>query len=574
MKQMRDSGLGVPARRLAVALSACTPRSFLAAGYPLQSLTRNALVLLVACFSSLKSTGQFQLEWAAEYVHAPNHIHTGLDMHVDPNGAVYLYGYSRSDAGVNTGILLKNVAGEWVWSLELPIQNIYGSMCVDHSGNLLISTSASAPSIGEHYRTMKVSPDGVILWTADFDGGVIPDGGDRPYAVAIGPDNSVFVTGWSEVVPFQHNAVTVKYDSLGNELWHVHYDHVQGDGTSEQGNAVLTDASGNVYVIGQTHDPSAEVYYLFALKYSESGTLQWEYLHPGGTFTDGRRAVWRPDGTIAIGGAYYVDGQGDLLCDVLDTAGTLQWSSTYDAPGDWQGTDWFRDIAIDGDGSVLLTGTQFNGSGIHDDYLTLKYNATGDLLWARSYNGSTGHDDGYGITVDDQGSVFVTGRSRQNSSSVLASIATMQYDAEGNLIWSGIYDEEGEGWYRPNWECSVSRAIDGKLVVAGAQENSGIGGTGALVLLSYGIQTSVTERTTNSFLVYPNPCNGSVNLNIPCTGQFAWIIYDPASRPCRRGNATNCGFSTLLLRNLTPGIYVLKIDALDYHVSQLLIIEP
>jgi len=34
--------LGVPARRLAVALFAASPRSFLAVGFPLQSLTRNA----------------------------------------------------------------------------------------------------------------------------------------------------------------------------------------------------------------------------------------------------------------------------------------------------------------------------------------------------------------------------------------------------------------------------------------------------------------------------------------------------------------------------------------------------
>ena len=514
------------------------------------------------------------MEWAAEYVHAPEQIHTGLDMHVDPDGTVYLYGYSRSDAGVNTGVLIKNIDGEWVWSLELPTQNIYGSMCVDHSGNILIATSASAPSIGEHYRTMKISPDGVILWTADFDGGVIPGGWDRPYAVAVDPDNAVFVTGWSEVVPFQHNVVTLKYDSLGNELWHVHYDHVQGDGTSEQGNDLLTDASGNVYVIGQTHDPSVELYYLFALKYSSSGTLLWEYLHPGGTLTETRRAEWRPDGTIAIGGAYYVDGQGDLLCDVLDTTGALLWSATYNAPGDWQGTDWFRDIAVGQDGTVLLTGTQFNGSGILDDYLTVKYSSTGEQLWARSYNGSTGHDDGYGVTVDEQGNTFVAGRSRQNSSSVLASIATLQYDAEGNLSWSGLYDEDGAGWYRPNWRHSVSRAIDGKLLVAGAQENSGIGGTGALVLLCYGVATSVTDRSTNSFLTYPNPSNGNILIKIRCSGRYDWKVYDPASRLCLQGTGSKCGLAPLTLRGLAPGTYVLKLDALDFHASQLLIIEP
>ena len=533
-----------------------------------------ATTTLLLSVLPLLSRGQFQMEWAAEYAHAPNHIHTGLDMHVDPNGTVYLYGYSRSDAGVNTGVLLKNVAGEWVWTLELPTQNIYGTMCVDHSGNLLIATSSIAPSIGEHYRTMKISPNGVILWTVDLDGGVIPGGLDRPYAVAVGSDNAVFVSGWSEVVLYQHNAVTVKYDSLGNELWHVHYDHVQGGGTSEQGNALLTDDLGNVYVIGQTQDVSADVYFLFAIKYSSTGTLLWEYLHPGETFTDGRRAHWRPDGTIAIGGAYYVDGQGDLLCDVIDTTGVLQWSATYNALGGWQGTDWLNDIAVGGDGSVLLTGTQFNGSGIHDDYVTVKYSIAGELLWAQSYNGSTGHDGGYGITVDDQANVFVVGRSRQNSPSVLASIATVGYDPDGNLTWSGVYDEEGEGWYRPTWSNSVSRAVEGKLLVAGAQENSSIGGNGALVLLCYGMQASVADRAKGSFLMYPNPCDDSVNVNVPCAGQFTWTIYDTAGRPCRRGSATNCGLSSLILQDLAPGTYILKLDAADLNASQLLIIEP
>ncbi|HRH68482.1 MAG TPA: SBBP repeat-containing protein [Flavobacteriales bacterium] len=534
----------------------------------------HAAIILVLSAAPLLSLGQFQMEWTAEYVHAPEQIHTGLDMHVDPNGTVYLYGYSRSDAGVNTGVLLKNVEGEWVWSLELPVQNIYGSMSVDHSGNILIATSGSAPSIGEHYRTMKISPDGVVLWTADFDGGVIPGGWDRSYAIAVGPDNSVFVTGWSEVVPFQHNAVTLKYDSLGNELWYVYYDHVQGAGTSEQGNDLLIDASGNVYVIGQTHELSAEQYYLFALKYSSSGALLWEYLHPGETFTDGRRAEWRPDGTIAIGGAYYLDGQGDLLCDVLDTTGALQWSATYNAPGDWQGTDWFRDIAVGEDGTVLLTGTQFNGSGILDDYLTVKYSSTGELLWARSYNGSTGHDDGYGVAVDEQGNVFVAGRSSQNSSSVLASIATLQYDTEGNLTWSDVYNEEGAGWYRPNWRNSASREVEGKLLVAGAQENSGIGGTGALVLLCYGTNTSTEDRSTSSFGLFPNPARNLIHVDVPCSGMFDWTLLDPIGRVLMKGRAIPCGSMTIDFRDLASGSYLLHVDGTVIHASQKVMVVP
>ena len=62
MEQMRDivfGSLGVSAQRLTVALSASSPRSFLAVGFPLQSLTRNAaLVLCLVFLSSQKVSAQ------------------------------------------------------------------------------------------------------------------------------------------------------------------------------------------------------------------------------------------------------------------------------------------------------------------------------------------------------------------------------------------------------------------------------------------------------------------------------------------------------------------------------------
>jgi len=85
MEQMRDSGLGVPARRLAVALSAASPRAdYRAVGFPLQSLTRNAaaiirLFVIVPFLSSCSDHGesatqgciaQFTLEEDIQFVNA------------------------------------------------------------------------------------------------------------------------------------------------------------------------------------------------------------------------------------------------------------------------------------------------------------------------------------------------------------------------------------------------------------------------------------------------------------------------------------------------------------------------
>ena len=85
MEQKRDSGLGVSARRLAVALSATSPRAdYHAVGFPLQSLTRNAatiirLFVIVPFLGSCSDHGesatqrcitQFTLEEDIQFVNA------------------------------------------------------------------------------------------------------------------------------------------------------------------------------------------------------------------------------------------------------------------------------------------------------------------------------------------------------------------------------------------------------------------------------------------------------------------------------------------------------------------------
>ena len=77
----------------------------------------------------------------------------------------------------------------------------------------------------------------------------------------------------------------------------------------------------------------------------------------------------------------------------VDTA----WVRRYNGTGN--ASDYARAMAVDNAGNVYVTGnTANNENWPYDyDYLTVKYNTSGDLLWASTYAGpgATQNNDDY-----------------------------------------------------------------------------------------------------------------------------------------------------------------------------------
>jgi hypothetical protein len=80
--------------------------------------------------------------------------------------------------------------------------------------------------------------------------------------------------------------------------------------------------------------------------------------------------------------------------------------------------DYGQSIATDVNGNVYVTGyfyspsltfgtTTLTNMGLYDIFV-VKYDANGNVLWAKS-TGGTHLDEGYGISTDANGNVFVTG---------------------------------------------------------------------------------------------------------------------------------------------------------------------
>ncbi len=119
--------------------------------------------------------------------------------------------------------------------------------------------------------------------------------------------------------------------------------------------------------------------------------------------------------------------------------------------------DGASSIATDGSENLYITGsfssdsitygsTTLVNAGATDsfpDMFVAKYDAFGNVLWAKS-SGGTGRDEGKSIATDDNGNVYVTG---YFSSSIIFGndtlintgnkfIFVVKYDASGNVLWA------------------------------------------------------------------------------------------------------------------------------------------
>ncbi|UCG70111.1 MAG: SBBP repeat-containing protein [Thermoplasmata archaeon] len=128
------------------------------------------------------------------------------------------------------------------------------------------------------------------------------------------------------------------------------------------------------------------------------------------------------------------EGDIDYLTIKYDTSGNILWSARYDSPsGDCK--DLARAIAVDSYGNVYVTGISaerrpHSQGGNHsvNDYATIKYDPEGNELWVARYTPTPFADNGAcDIAIDESsGNVYVTGDS-----------GTVAYDSSGNQLWVG-----------------------------------------------------------------------------------------------------------------------------------------
>jgi len=212
-----------------------------------------------------------------------------------------------------------------------------------------------------------------------------------------------------------------------------------GGTAADQGNAVATDASGNLYIAGKftgTATFSSAILIsqgsedIFISKFTPDGSLVWAKSY-GSTGADEALSVnVAPSGSIYLSGVYggamtfgssSITGKGgrDIFLAKLDADGDPVWAKGYGGTGDDRAyavsLDAQENVYAGGIISVTTTnnakidfeGVELSSSGNYDMFIA-KFDKDGGFKWVRGF-GSTGDDRVHALVADDLGNIYATG---------------------------------------------------------------------------------------------------------------------------------------------------------------------
>jgi hypothetical protein len=289
---------------------------------------------------------------------------------------------------------------------------------------------------------------------------------------------------------------------------------ILGAVSSDHGNAVTTDVSGNVYVTGDfqgavnfgldfgTSDikTSAGEWDIFITKINANGTYGWTKI-VGGTVKDFGNAITTDSsanvyvagyfsGTVNFGLDFGTSdiktsaGGSDISITKINANGTYGWTKVMGGTV----SDYAYAVITDSSGNVYITG-YFNGTvnfgldfGTSDiktsaggwDIFITKINANGTYGWTKIMGG-TGEDFGHSITTDSSGNVYVTGcfvgtvnfgldfgTTDTKTSAGASDTFITKINANGTYAWTkimgGTFDE---------WGYSIATNSSGNVYVTG-----------------------------------------------------------------------------------------------------------
>lgn len=369
----------------------------------------------------------------------------------DASSNVYLGGYTSSNnataiattgayqivlGGIADAILVKfNSAGVRQWGTYYGgAGGDYGYSCsTDASGNVnfvgqTASTGTVLASTGTHQTNhnggtwdaflVQFNASGIRQW-GTYYGGSGDDWGLCSCTDAYG--NTYLTAGTTSSVgtniatPGSYQSVIgggtgdaylVKFNSVGVRQWGTYY----GGAGGESGQSCCTDASGNIYLVGQTD--------------SNTGTLI---------------------ATIGSHQSTYGGGTLDAFLVKFNNAGQRQWATYYGGTGDERGyccaTDTFGNVYLAGEtgsntGTIVASPGSHQsiyGGGFNDAFL-VKFDSTGKRQWG-TYYGDVNSDYGQSCFTDIKGNIYLSGYTSSNTGTAIATIGSHQSTYGG-----GTYD--------------------------------------------------------------------------------------------------------------------------------------
>lgn len=276
------------------------------------------------------------------------------------------------------------------------------------------------------------------------------------------------------------DAFIVKFDSTGNRLWATYY----GGTGADIGQSIATDSWGNIYLTGYTTSNSGISWQgfqntysggrdAFIVKFDSSGNRIWATYYGGNNSDSGEGIVIDDLGNVYLAGYtntniasiiasdgfqnIFGGGSNDAFLVKFDSFGNRIWATYYGGTDSDVGTS----LDIDNNGNIYLGGITKSdsnissggfqntyGGGYEGDAFVVKFDSTGNRLWATYYGGQDG-DLVNSVATDTFGNLFLAGYTYSPTgiaSGGFQNILVGNYDAflvkfdsSGNRLWGTYY---------------------------------------------------------------------------------------------------------------------------------------
>ncbi|HEY5649444.1 MAG TPA: SBBP repeat-containing protein [Nitrospiria bacterium] len=395
-----------------------------------------------------------------------------MSLALGPDGAVYLYGFTRSDDFPVDTMLATNFFSDVIVKIDNPDTQ---GWVARHSGpgedfsiDVLTDTQGNSIVVGDSYNGLDYD---IAIIKYDSNGNIFCQGTsgetgseEGARAAVIDSLGNTTITGWwsdGSNIDF----VTVQFNSSCQRQWVDRFD----GGINDEAGGIAVDSSGNLYVTG--HSYNGQNFDYLTLKYSQDGRVKWRNpprFDRGGDDKARFIAVDPSDEIIVSGFSESADQ--DFVTVKYDSKGDLLWEAETNV-----GTNENpAGLAVDGSGNIYMTGRSF--TGLSTDYITAKYDSQGGTAWERSYD-NLGSDFPMDLAVDNAGSVYVTGGSYNGRDS---DFATVKYDSLGTEVWVNRYDNftmdsSGQPFVMEDTGREIFVDSSGNIIVSGGSFGRGYG---------------------------------------------------------------------------------------------------
>ncbi|MFZ1323253.1 MAG: SBBP repeat-containing protein [Ignavibacteria bacterium] len=512
------------------------------------------LCLSILIFTQDNANSQISQQWAQRYNGSGNGIDEAYSSAIDNDGNVYVTGKSfLSASNYDFATVKYNSNGVQLWVKRY--DNVGGidegiSIALDNSGNVYVTGKSQGGASNSNFVTIKYNSNGDELWLRSYNG--LGNGIDNPVFINVDNNGNVYVTGisWGGS---SYDIATLKYNSNGVNEYAIRYN---GTGNGDDFPVSMhTDNNGFVYVTGGS-EGTGTGYDVVTIMYLQNGNANWirRYNGPDNSYDFGRSITTDDNGNIIVTGeSNYTNSGYDYTTLKYNQSGDLLWASSYNGTGN--GDDLGVSVKTDDQNNIYVTGSS-NGVGTNEDYVTLKYNSAGTQQWMQRFNGTgNGRDVPKAMVKGNDNSIYITGASLFSGN---YDYATVKYDTSGVERWVRTYNGNGSGL-----DAATSIAINNQEFVVVTGLSYGGSGTGydyASVKYSQstGIQ-NISNEIPGEFMLhqnYPNPFNPVTNIkfDILKAGNVKMSVTDISGKVV----------SEPINSRMTPGTYVM-----DFNASEL-----